>query len=423
MKFTFKLRSFLKKPQNIILCIMFVFLAYLTLVPMILMIKDTFTVHASEAMRLKQPIGSFTGNHWFKVLFDRTNSWSVFYKPFLNSLVTSLGACLISLVVGGVYAWFITRTNIRYKKTLSTLFIFPYIMPSWTLALAWFNIFKNSLVGGVPGMFASITGIEPPNWFAYGAFPIALVTGLHYAPFAYINIGGILRNMDANLEEAALMLNTSRSRIVRKITIPMILPAILSTFLLVFSSAMSSFAVPTFLGLPVRYQVLTTQLYRTMNGSQKGQGYVMALIMIILGVGILAFNQRMTGVRKNYTTITGKSSNIALVNLKKARTVISIVALILVLIVSILPLVSFALESIILLPGNYSPSNFTFQYWMGTSEQNKIANAEPGILRNPGLWQALWNSVRLSVVCALSAGTLGFLVGYAIVRARGTKLA
>lgn len=422
MKVSFKLRSFLKKPQNIILCIMFLFLAYLTLIPMIIMIKDTVTVHASEAMRLKKPIGSFTLNHWFKVLFDKENSWSIFYKPFINSLITSLGACLISLVVGGVYAWLITRTNIKYKKALSTLFIFPYIMPSWTLALAWFNIFKNSLVGGTPGMFASLTGIEPANWFAYGAFPIALVTGLHYAPFAYINIGGILRNMDANLEEAALMLKSTRSRIVRKITIPMVLPAILSTFLLVFSSAMSSFAVPTFLGLPVRYQVLTTQLYRTMNGSQKGQGYAMALIMIIIGVGILAFNQRMTGVRKNYTTITGKSSNIALVNLKKARNVISIIAIILVLIVSVFPLISFALESIILRPGDYSPSNFTLQFWIGTSEQNKIANSEPGILLNPGLWRALWNSIRLSVVCAFSAGTLGFLVGYAIVRARGTKL-
>ncbi len=165
-----------------------------------------------------------------------------------------------------------------------------------------------------------------------------------------------------------------------------------------------------------------TQLYRTMNGSQKGQGYAMALIMIIIGVGILAFNQRMTGVRKNYTTITGKSSNIALVNLKKARNVISIIAIILVLIVSVFPLISFALESIILRPGDYSPSNFTLQFWIGTSEQNKIANSEPGILLNPGLWRALWNSIRLSVVCAFSAGTLGFLVGYAIVRARGTKL-
>lgn len=422
MQIISKTKRFFKKPQNVILIILAVFLGYLTLLPLFAMIKDTVIVHASEKMRLKQETGTFTWNHWFKILFD-PSSVSVFYKPFLNSLVTSLGTCLVALVFGGVFAWFITRTNIKWKKLLSTLFIFPYVMPSWTLALAWYNIFKNSVVGGVPGMFTAITGLETPNWFAYGAFPISLVTGLHYAPFAYIMIGGILRNMDANLEEAALMLNTKRSRIVWKITIPMVLPAILSTFLLVFSSAMSSFAVPTFLGLPVRYQVLTTQLYRTMNGINKGQGYAIGLIMIVLGVSILAFNQRLTGTRKNYTTVTGKSSQIALVNLKKAKTPISVIVLVLILIVSVVPLISFALESVILLPGNYSPSNFTLQFWIGTAEQNKIANSEPGLLRNPALFRALWNSIKLSVICSLTAGTLGFLAGYGIVRARGTKLA
>ena len=418
----YRFYKFIKKPYNIILSVLLIVLGYLTLFPMLTMIKDTFTVHVSESMRLKQAAGSWTLNHWFKVLFD-PSSLSVFYKPFLNSLITSLGACLVALLFGGVFSWLITRTNIRWKKVLSSLFIFPYIMPSWTIALAWYNVFKNSVVGGVPGTFQALTGIEPPNWFAYGAFPIALVTGLHYAPFAYIMIGGVLRNMDANLEEAAMMLNTSRNIIVRKITIPMILPAILSTFLLVFSSAMSSFAVPQFLGLPVRYQVLTTQLYRTLNGINPGQGYCIAMIMILLSVGILAFNQRMVGTRKNYTTVTGKSSNISLINLKKARNVISVIAVVLILMVSILPLVSFALESVILKPGDYSPSNFTLQFWIGSAEENSIANNEAGLLLNPNLWKALWNSIKLSIVCALTAGTLGFLAGYGIVRGRGTKLA
>ncbi len=418
----YRFKKFIKKPHNVVLLVMLVFLGYLTLFPLLTMIKDTFTVHVSESMRLKQSAGSFTLNHWIKVLFD-PSSLSVFYKPLINSLVTSLGACLVALLFGGVFSWLITRTNIRWKKALSSLFIFPYIMPSWTLALAWYNIFKNSVVGGTPGMFMALTGIETPSWFAYGAFPIALVTGLHYAPFAYIMIGGILRNMDANLEEAAMMLHAKRSRIVWKITVPMVLPAVLSTFLLVFSSAMSSFAVPQFLGLPVRYQVLTTQLYRTLNGINPGQGYCIAMLMIIISVAILAFNNRMIGTRKNYTTVTGKSSNISLVNLRKARTLISVIALILILIVSIFPLVSFAIESLILHPGDYSLSNFTLQFWIGTAEDNSIANNEAGLLRNPSLWKALLNSLKLSLICAVSAGTLGFLAGYGIVRGRGTKLA
>lgn len=421
MKIAFKFKSYFKKPQNIILVVFIFVLGYLTLFPMFSMIKDTVTVHVSEARRLQLTAGSFTLDHWIKVLFDK-NSFQLFYRPFLNSLVTSLSACLVSLVFGGTFAWFITRTNLRWKKLLSSLFIFPYIMPSWTLALAWINIFKNSLVGGSQGLFTALTGIVTPNWLAYGAFPISLVTGLHYAPFAYIMIGGILRNADANLEEAAQLLGTTRRRMLFKITIPMIMPAVLSTFLLVFSSAMSSFAVPSFLGLPVRYQVLTMQLYRTMDGVAPGQGYAMALIMILISVGILAFNQRVVGVRKNYTTVTGKSSQIALVNLKKGRTPISCILVFLIIMVSVFPLFTFALESLIKVPGNYSLSNLTLDFWIGKDNGAIITSGEPGLLLNPALWKALWNSIKLSVVCALTAGTLGFLAGYGIVRSKGTRL-
>ena len=171
------------------------------------------------------------------------------------------------------------------------------------------------------------------------------------APFAYILIGGILRNMDANLEEAAQLLHASRFTIMRKVTLPIVRPALLSTFLLVFSSTMSAFAVPAFLGTPVRYNVLTTQMYRTLNGMNPGYGYIMALVMIVIGVGILMVNQWITGRRKAYTTVTGKSSNIALVNLKKFRTPLTVILITLLMLIAIVPLISFAVESFIMAPG------------------------------------------------------------------------
>lgn len=82
-------------------------------------------------------------------------------------------------MIGGGFAWLVTRSDLRWKKVLTKLFIFPYIMPSWTLALAWKNFFKNAAVGGATGIFTALTGIATPNWFAYGPFPIILVTGLH----------------------------------------------------------------------------------------------------------------------------------------------------------------------------------------------------------------------------------------------------
>ena len=388
---------------------------------MITIILDTFTVHQSELMRVKgAKVGDFTLYHWQKVLFS-SSSRKIFYEPFRNTMVVSFGTCFISIFLGGLVAWLITRTNIKYKGVISTLFIFPYIMPSWTLAMAWLNFFKNSRVGGAPGIFTAMTGIETANWFAYGPFPITVVLGLHYAPFAYILIGGILRNMDANLEEAALILKASRWKIMRKVTVPIVLPAMLSTFLLVFSSAMSAFAVPAFLGTSVRYQVLTTQMYRTLNGLNPGYGYIMSLIMIATGVLILGINQYIIGTRKSFTTITGKSSNISLINLKAFRPFISLLLVAFILIVCIVPLFSFALESFIMEPGNYSPDNYTTLFWVGRGDPT-IANGEPGILRNPSIFHGLWNSIRLSVLVSFIAGSVGILAGYAIVKKKNTKL-
>lgn len=422
MTFSMKLRMFFRKPYNVILVLLFAALILLMFLPLLSIVLDTVTVHSSEVMRIRgSHAGDFTDYHWTKVLLDGTTSMSIFYKPLWNTVLISLSTCAIAIFFGGGMAWLITRTDIKYKPFLSALFVVPYIMPSWTLALAWLNFFRNSLVGGVPGLFTVLTGIPTPNWFAYGFFPISIVQGLHYAPFAYILIGGILKHMDASLEEAAQLLHASRWQIMKRITLPMVKPALLSTFLLAFSSSMSAFAVPAFLGAPVRYHVLTTQLYRTLQGLNPGYGYVMALILILIGVAIMMVNQKVLSGRKSYTTITGKSANVSLIPLRGLRLPISLLLALLLVCVTVVPLITFAVESFIVEPGNYSLSNFSTVFWIGDGATD-IANGEPGILKNHSIYNGLLNSFLLSVVCAFLTGTIGLLAGYAIVRKKGSWL-
>ncbi len=413
-----KLLGHLSKPEHAILIVLLIILMYLTIVPLFYIGVDTFTVHSAEVRRIRgSSVGDFTTYHW-EYVFNSAASDNLFYKPLINTLLVSIATCAFALIVGGFFAWMVTRTNLRFKKPISTLMLFPYIMPSWTLAMAWLNFFKNKNIGGVPGIFTALTGIETSDWFAYGFIPIVLVLGMHYAPFAFILIGGILRNMDANLEEAAVILKTTRFRIIWKITVPIVMPAILSTFLLVFSSAMSAFAVPSFLGGPVRYQVLTTQLYRTINGVNPGAGYIIASFMIVVGVAILTINQLIIGKRKGFTTVTGKSGNISLVNLRKLRTPISSIMLVLLVAVAVIPLLTFAAQSFFVEPGNYSLSNLSTIFWTGEGRPD-IANGEPGILKNKYVYQGLFNSFSLSIVVALIAGTVGILVGYSVAKTRG----
>ena len=410
-------------PANSILVIFGILLLFLTIAPLIYVIIDTFTVHMMEVPLIpNSKIGDFTIYH-YKTLFASSKSWHLFYKPLLNSLWTSALACVFAILFGGVVAYLITRTNLKFKKLISTVFIFPYIMPQWTLALFWKNLFMStSCTGGYAGELQALTGIVTPEWLVLGGLPIALVLGLHYAPFAYILIGGVLRNMDANLEEAATILNTPKWKIFTHITLPILKPAILSTILLVFSSAMSAYPVAVTLGKPINFTVLSTQLQIWLqgNGTQLGIGHVTSLVLIVIGILILTMNQISTGSRKQYTTVSGKSGQISKNNLGKVgKWIISFILIILVMFVCVGPMVSFALESLLPNQGDYS-SGLTLQWW---TSKEVLRNGYKGMFYNPEIWIALLQSILLSICCSLIAGTIGLLIGYAVSKKRKSKLA
>ncbi len=416
--------TFFGVPANSILIIFGIMLLILTLIPMIYVIIDAFTIHLMESGAAGLPVGSWTLYHW-KELFASDTSVGYFYKPLGNSLLVSVLACIFSIIFGGVVAFLVTRTNMPFKKFISTVFIFPYIMPQWTLALFWKNFFiSTNCTAGYVGELQALTGFASPEWLVYGPFSISLVLGLHYAPFAYILIGGILRNMDANLEEAATILNIPRWKIFTRITIPIVKPAILSTVLLVFSSAMSSYPVAVTLGKPINFEVLATELQVMLQGgkfsSQAGMGSIISIILILIGVIILTINQVSTGNRKQYTTVSGKSGQVSKNNLGKVgKWIVAVILSILVLFFCIGPMVSFIFESLLPNSGDYS-IGFTTKWWTSTEV---LRNGYKGIFYTPQIWQALGGSILLSVVCALFAGTFGLLIGYAVSKKRKSVLA
>ena len=422
----YAVRSYFSVQANVLIVVFAILLIVLTVYPLYSVFRSAFTVGKMEAMRYntlmhtKLSDGDLTLLNFRMLLTDEFKFW----RPLWNSLRMSAYASLIAILLGGTFAFLITRTDIRYKKFFSSVFIFPYIMPSWTLALVWKNVFANSHVGtGIVGMLESLTGLCVPGWAVYGIFPCSLVMGIHYAPFAYILIGGTLRNMDANLEEAATILQASRGRILWKITVPIVMPALFSTVLLVFSSTMASYAVPVFVGSPGNFFVLSTQLsqlYNTM--ATRGQSYVMTIVLILFGVMLLGINTWFTGKRKSFTTVTGKSGQVSYIKLGRANTLIAIILVIVLFLIAIFPIISFALESMVEVQGNYS--TLTLKYWLSREDVGGFAvNAGHGILFNGMIWSAMWGSIKLSLIVSLIVGTCGILIGYAVARKRGTKLA
>lgn len=422
-----RVRTYFSKPQNVILLLFGIILTFTTIAPVVAIVKDTLTIHPGTIdAHLTGKASGYTLINYVDLFTSRlakTNLW----KPLWNTLLLAVFTCVISIVYGGTFAFLVTRTNLKFRKYLSSIFIFPYIMPQWTLAVVWQNVFNsNAVMGTANGLLASLTGFEAAKWWCQGLVPSSIVLGLHYAPFAYILIGGIFRNMDANLEEAATILDTPRWKIMCRITLPMIKPAILSTVLLVFGSAMGSYPVPHYLGLTT----LSTK-YISLNSKYTGEASILAIIMMIFGVLILTMNQVSLKSRKNYTTVTGKSGQLSKINLGRiGKYGIAIVMIILTFFTSIFPIFSFALETFLPNPGDYSFlytgdfSNLTTKWWL-TSE-NVTENGlygQHGILYNSTIWHAFAGTLLVAVSCALIAGTIGTLIGYAVAKNRRSKWA
>lgn len=421
-----KCKTYFSKPQNIILLLFGITATLGTVAPIVAIVKDTFKIHPGtiDAHLTGRATGYSVVNYvdLFTSRLAKTNLWT----PMLNTVLLAVFTCLISIVFGGLFAFLITRTNLKYKKYLSSIFIFPYIMPQWTLAVVWQNLFNSNAVTGTSnGLVVSLFGLTAPKWWCMGLLPCAVVLGLHYAPFAYIMIGGIFRNMDANLEEAATILDTPKWKIMTRVTLPMVKPAILSTILLVFGSAMGSYPVPHYLGLTT----LSTK-YVSMNSKYTGEASILAIIMMIFGIMILGLNQMSLKSRKSYTTVTGKSGQISKINLGKAgKYVIGIILIVVTFFTSIFPIISFAIETFLPNPGDYSflytgdMNNLTTKWWVTRDNNAGALYGQPGILFNKTIWHAFGGTLLVAVCCALVAGTIGTLIGYAVSKNRRSKWA
>ena len=422
-----RLGTFFSKPYNVILLVMGIVVTVTTIAPIVAIVEDTFKIHAGTIdAHLTGKVSGYTVVNYIDLFTSRmakTNLW----KPLLNTVYLAVGTCVVSILYGGLFAFLITRTNLAFRKYLSSIFIFPYIMPQWTLAVVWQNLFNSNAVTGTSnGLLAALFHIQMPMWWCKGLFPSLMVLGFHYAPFAYILIGGIFRNMDANLEEAATILDTPKWKTMTRITLPMVKPAILSTILLVFGSAMGSYPVPHYLGLTT----LSTK-YVSMNSKYTGEASILAIIMMIFGILIMLLNQLSLTSRKNYTTVTGKSGQISRIHLgKSGRYIIAVILVILTFFTSIFPIVSFAFETFLPNPGDYSflytgdASNLTTKWWV--TNENITENGmygQKGILYNETIWHAFRGTIWVSVVCALTAGTIGTLIGYAVSKQRRSKWA
>lgn len=411
----------LTSPHIILGIIMMLLMIYLIIIPLFRMVTTTLTFQEKDAISIPGAVvGEFSLYHWSRMLFSKISK-IMLYAPLRHSLFVAGGATLIGAVLGCFMAWFVVRTDMRGRKIINILAIVPYMMPSWTIAMAWLVMFKNRTVGGAPGIIEFLLGTSPPDWLAYGPIPIMISSGLHYYPFFFLFVSTALISIDSNLEEAGEVAGASRWQILRKITFPLVLPALLSGFIMTFSRVMGTFGGPNVLGVPVRYYTLSTMIRANMNLGATADGFVLALMLIALAMITVYINQKAMGTKKSFETIGGRGLVIKQVKLRNWKVFFTIIIVSIELVIAVLPAGLLLWNSLMKTSGVFSLTNLSLVHWIGKSNPD-IDDGIVGILRNPAIILGAWNSIKLAFSAAFFSALLGVILGYAIVKGRGTKL-
>ncbi|MDR1765140.1 MAG: iron ABC transporter permease [Lachnospiraceae bacterium] len=406
-------------PFNMIVLFSLVALFALIVIPLLTMINNTFTVAKAELRNIPgAQIGDYTLFYW-KYLLASPLTKTILWEPLVHSLIIGFFVTIISIPLGAVLAWMMIRTDIPGKKLLSMLIVIPYMIPSWCKALSWLAVFRNSTSGSL-GLLTGL-GIPVPDWLAYGPVAIILVMSMHYYAFGYIMVSGSLRSINSELEEMGEIQGASKFHILREITFPLVLPAVLSSAIMTISKSVGSYGVAANLGNRISYYVLATRMKVFINDSPKGVGYAMSILMILLACGTIFANQKMVGVRKSYATIGGKGTRSNLMSIGVAKyPLLALIALFLFA-AMVMPMFVLVMESFqIRTGGGYGLNNLTLYAWIGTLEFAPLESyAYNGIFRNTEFMRALGNTVKLSISASLLTAFSGQFLGYISTRGRG----
>ena len=413
-----QIKAVVTNPYNIIVLIAVVLLVYLIVLPLLDMIATTFELAQRDIRAVGGgKAGDFTLYYWQRLLASEL-SWTMLIKPLINSLVIGVCVSVCAILLGSILAWLMVRSDLPFKKFFSLAVIIPYMIPSWCKSQAWLAMFKTARLGGAPGFMASL-GLDVPEWLAYGPVAIIIVLTLHYYAYTYLLVSSALNSINSELEEMGEIQGAGKAMILRKITLPLVLPAILSAVILTFSKAIGTFGTINYLGSPVQYYTLSSQLYMNINSRDTQTGFAMAILMIIIASIAVFVNQKLIGSRKSYATIGGKGGRSTLIGLGKVgRPVITAALFVFFAVGIIMPIVILVMESFMLKEGIYSLDNFTLHYWIGESNP-QIMEGLPGIFKNDEFINSLFNSLRLTLVNGVFGTIFGQLLGYITAKGRG----
>ena len=330
------------------------------------------------------------------------------YEALLNSLILSGGVTVTGTIIGTLFAWLVTRTDLPFKRAMKLLFLVPFMLPAFIGALAW-KMLLSPRAGYINRLFMDVFGFDGPLFDIYSYAGIILVETMYLFPFVFIQVSGALERMDPTLEESARISGADLFTITRKITIPLVMPSILSGALLIMLYSMAHFGTVAVLGVETGIYNIPTLIYEKIHQSAGSfesirTATVLATVLVATAALILWLQNKVLN-KGRYQIIAGKSFRPSQLKLRGLRIPILIFCLIYIGLTIVLPTVT------IFLVGGLKTYGLPFSLENLTWENYRHILFEWDLTRG-----SIWNSVSLGLTAALITMFAGVIISYVIVK-------
>ena len=383
---TSKIKRFFQKDfsQVIIFAIPMLFLAVFLLYPMGITLVRAFWKPASFNFK-------FTG--WSLDGFRQFFSTRLYLRSLANSIIVSVSVTLLTILIGVPMGYCVARVKIPGRKLLLSLGILPIIMPSFVGAYTWVILLGNKgIIRVALNWLLSPFGITLPS--IYGIFGMILCMTLTYYPFVFQMAYGAFSGANALLEESAMLMGAGKARIMRTITLPLIIPSLGAAALLVFVRAIGNFGIPAVIG--GNNYVLPTLISFAYQGDGDINFASSIAVLNVVITGLVLYVQKYIVSRHEYETISATHTDIKLHEGVGAR-VFAIILVAIVLIFSLLPQLTIIVMSF-------------FKNWTGLLPTGFTWANYASIFKKSG--HELFNSFFLSIVATLLCAIFGSILAY-----------
>lgn len=270
---------------------MIVILGFLVLSPLISLLLTSFEDAKTGGLTL--------GN--YAAAYGRTRHIDALW----NSLTLGLTVAALCVLLAVPLAWGISRTDMPGKGFVRMMVLVAFITPPYTGAIAWM-LLAGPNAGWLNRIVVALTGAEQGPFNIYSFTGLAVVIALYSFPYVFIFTSAALELVSSEMEDAANILGAGTWRTTFKITLPMVLPAIIGGVIICFLEAIALFGSPALIAIPARFMVVTTQLFQFFGNPVRVE-VAAAYAMPLLGITVLLFlAQHFLIRRKGFVSLTGK---------------------------------------------------------------------------------------------------------------------